>query len=148
VYRYDVDSSDSAAIASTSFNISERGREWGTTYHFRVSATNDNGTGPWAEIALRTTTTPGSVGEVEVCRVGDSNEYQVSWDTPEFDGFSPITHYKIDSGFYSETALSSPFTFIDPGSDKYYVWAYNENGRGAMSFGGYYFDWDDPCPGT
>ncbi|SVD80664.1 uncharacterized protein METZ01_LOCUS433518, partial [marine metagenome] len=77
-------------------DISWSGYDWGTTYLFRVAAINDFGIGPWAETSLVFGDAPSSLDWVAACRVGDSDDYRISWDVQGFDGGSPVTSFLVE----------------------------------------------------
>ena len=138
----------SAATTSTSKSIYSVA--YGTTYHFRISATNDNGTGPWAQTTITPSTTPDRPELVAVCRVGDSSEYRVSWSQPSSEGGSPITSYRVKWGSSQNTNASSPVTITITTSYGTTVFVYASNANGESNSASVYVSSysTDTCPGT
>jgi len=79
-------------------NYAHTGLTAGTTYHYRVSATNSVGTGAVSSVANATTTAatrPGPPTSVRVLASGN-DALQVVWGFPESDGGSAITGYRVE----------------------------------------------------
>jgi hypothetical protein len=111
------------------FGGGSSGFDWGTTYFIRVAAINDFGIGPWAETSLVFVDTPAPPDWVAACRVGDSDDYRISWGEAEFDGGSPVTSFIVERDYsyvidlergavlYPQeviSAESSPVTITEP----------------------------------
>ncbi len=84
----------------------------GTSYDFRVSATNSVGTGPASQIAIATpattnVTVPGAPTNL-VATGGQNTKIPLSWTTPSSNGGSAITDYKIE---YKTTASTTWISF-------------------------------------
>ncbi len=65
----------------------------GSGYVFRVSATNEAGTGPWSEVSASVTPYTVPDAPTDVSGVAGAGEVAVSWTAPGVDGGSAITGY-------------------------------------------------------
>jgi titin len=68
----------------------------GSGYVFRVSATNEAGTGPWSEVSASVTPYTVPDAPTDVSGVAGAGEVAVSWTAPGVDGGSAITGYKVE----------------------------------------------------
>lgn len=130
-------------ISATSLNVS--GLASGTTYYFRVKATNSVGdSASWSTTVSATTvvngpSAPTSVSYASLSQTG----FQVSWGAPVSNGGSAITGYDIqrsaDGSFSSPVTASpssSPYTYstLTPGTVYFVrVRAKNATANGAWS---------------
>ena len=86
---YSADNQSSVDDTSSNFGLTQ-----GTTYTFRVAATNDGGQGDWSDEASGSpATVPGAVGDFTVTENNESLD--LAWELPEDDGGSPVTGYVI-----------------------------------------------------
>ena len=118
-----------------------------TTWHYRVSAINQTGSGESSRVVFATTAA-GLLGPprklVAVAR--DHSQIDLSWERPESDDGSPVTGYRIVVSDDSEvtwtdlvantesTVTTHVHADLPPGTFRQYrVFAINENGTGAPS---------------
>ena len=82
----------------------------GTTYTFKVTASNPNGSGPASDPSNAVTPTSGSTASapLNVAAVPGSQSAQVSWSAPSDDGGSPVTGYIVTP--YVGTTAQTPTT--------------------------------------
>ena len=114
-----------------------RSLRWGNTYTYRVAQIDNKGVGPWAQTSIMLSTTPDGPDWVAACRIGASDNYQISWGsndgTPLGDGGSPITGYLLEWGYGSTanqvTVGSSPYVMTSPRSTGVFVYSINANGQ-------------------
>ena len=134
----------------TTTNYVPTGLSAGTTYHYRVSAINANGTGPASGTASATTdtgatTVPGAPTSLTATASGTTT-INLSWDAPSNDGGASISGYRIEvspNGNSSwtdrvantgTTTASYSHTGLSAGTTRYYrVSAINSVGTGAAS---------------
>src|SRR5213079_351419 len=69
----------------------------GTTYTFKVTASNPNGSGPVSDPSNAVTPTSGSLptAPLNAAAVAGSQSAQVSWSAPANNGGSPVTGYVV-----------------------------------------------------
>ena len=112
---------------------------WGDTYTYRVAQVDNNGVGPWAQTSITPSTTPDEPDWAEACRIGDSDNYQISWGSNDGeaigDGGSPITGYLLEWGYGSTADQvivgSSPYVLTSLG-DSVQVYSINANGQSRL----------------
>jgi hypothetical protein len=82
----------------------------GTTYTFKVTASNPNGSGPASDPSNAVTPTSGSTASapLNVGAVPGSQSAQVSWSAPSNNGGSPVTGYIVTP--YVGTTAQTPTT--------------------------------------
>ena len=125
-------------------NYSHRNLDPATIRHYRVRAVNENGVGPWSNVAMAMTTggKPGRPGLMASASGGTM--INLSWTAPAGDGGSPITGYEIEywdgsNGWMdlvmpAAGAISHTDRNLAGGSTKYYrIRAINAAGEGAWS---------------
>ena len=127
----------------TSSPITATGLANGTAYTFKVTATNDVGTGPAsaATAAVTPSTVPNKPTKVQAVR--GNGQATVSFAAPVAEGGvpgnggSPITSYTVSlDGVISVTKAASPITVTGLENGTEYtlnVWANNKNGKGAVA---------------
>jgi fibronectin type 3 domain-containing protein len=114
----------------------------GTTYYYRVSATNSVGEGDLSnEVAATIPTVPEAPENLTA--VGGDSYIRLTWSAPAWDGDSPITNYTIYRGLAPDgetlfvavgNTLSRNDTMAENGVTYYYrVSASNRLGEGALS---------------
>ena len=110
----------------------------GTTYSFRVAATNTDGTGAFSAAAAGTTARlPGKPSWVSV--VGFDGQAQLSWSNATLDSGHPVTKYTVASTPATTTqtttgALTLTFTGLTNGASySFKVTATNDVGDGPSS---------------
>ena len=132
-----------------------------TTRHYRVSAINGAGTGDPSNVASATTsaTVPGAPTGL-TATAKDTARIDIAWRTPEEDGGSPITGYRIERSsngvswvdlvFDTEdTNTNFSHTTLSPGERQYYrVSARNSAGVGPRSRVAFATTFDVPGPPT
>ena len=86
-----------ANTSSTAAKYSHTGLTPDTTLYYRVSAINEEGTGPSSNVDDATTdaTVPGAPTGLEAMAKG-SSQIDLSWTAPTYDGGSPVTGYRIE----------------------------------------------------
>ena len=132
---------------TTARDYSHTGLNPDTTLYYRVSAINEEGTGPSSNVDDATTdaTVPGAPTDLEAMAKG-SSRIDLSWTAPTYDGGSPVTGYKIEvsntgnSGWSvheantNTTARDYSHTGLNPDTTLYYrVSAINDVGTGPSS---------------
>ena len=132
---------------SSSTTYAHTGLESGTTWHYRVSAINSEGTGEPSNVASETTDIgpPRAPSSLSAVAPGES-QIRLSWAPPSDDGGARITGYRIDvstsggalwtvlNGNTGSISTAYTHTNLPPGSRRSYrVAAINSQGRGAYS---------------
>ena len=132
---------------SSSTTYAHTGLESGTTWHYRVSAINSEGTGEPSNVASETTEIgpPRAPSSLSAVASGES-QIRLSWAPPSDDGGARITGYRIDvstsggalwtvlNGNTGSISTAYAHTNLPPGSRRSYrVAAINSQGRGAYS---------------
>ena len=132
---------------SSSTTYAHTGLESGTTWHYRVSAINSEGTGEPSNVASETTEIgpPRAPSSLSAVASGES-QIRLSWAPPSDDGGARITGYRIDvstsggalwtvlNGNTGSISTAYTHTNLPPGSRRSYrVAAINSQGRGAYS---------------
>ena len=132
---------------STATDYRHTGLSGGTTFHYRVSAINANGTGDPSNVDRATTElrAPGAPRRLSATARGTSR-IALGWTAPLYNGGSPVTGYRIEvsrtrSGSWvaletdtESTTTAYTHTGLSPGSTRYYrVSAINRVDRGAWS---------------
>ena len=136
-----------ANTSSTAAKYSHTGLNPDTTLYYRVSAINEEGTGPSSNVDDATTdaTVPGASTDLEAMAKG-SSQIDLSWTAPTYDGGSPVTGYQVEvsedgesqweelEANTSSTAAKYSHTGLTPDTTLYYrVSAINEEGTGPSS---------------
>ena len=138
------------SLGSTAANVTaflHTGLAAGTNHHYRVTAVNRNGSGPWTFPASATTPragTPSAPRNLRATATGPSI-VDLAWAAPSLNGGSPIAHYEIhvpaSGGGWRllATTLSVVRAFRDANAPagtarRYRVRAVNANGPGAPAF--------------
>ena len=124
-----------------------RGLAAGITYHYRVTAVNRNGAGPWTFPESATTPRAGTPSAPRnlTAMAGGPSIVDLAWAAPSLNGGSAITHYEIhvpaSGGGWRllATTLSVVRAFRDATAPagtahRYRVRAVNANGPGAPAF--------------
>ncbi len=146
---------DDHILTSTAISSWQHEMSWGVTYLVRVAATGGyssvsygNGMGPWTQVSVFTSREPDAPTGTEACRIGDTDDYQISWNAPSDDGGSPITSYTLKWGFSEVTATSSPHIITRGGWASVSVYANNANGQSSSDYVFLSQYSTDACPGT
>ena len=120
----------------------------GTTYYYRVAATNSAGTGPPSNVAHATTEASAPAAPTNLTATASGpTRIVLSWTAPNDNGGVPITGYKIESSADGNDWGENPLvedtgndktTYTDPGltagtTRHYRVSAINRIGTGAPS---------------
>jgi len=138
-----------ADTGDTTTSYRHTGLSAGSTRHYRVSAINDDGTGPASDTASATTRAvgraPGPPTNLDATADG-TNAITLDWDAPSDTGSSNITGYKIEASEDDTTSwrtirpntgtrtTSYDHTGLDPGDTYYYrVSAINADSTSAPS---------------
>ena len=132
---------------SSSTTYSHTGLESGTTWHYRVSAINAEGTGEPSNVdSARTDIGPPRAPTSLSAVASGESRIRLSWAPPSDDGGARIIGYRIDrsttggspwielDGNTGSTSTSYTDSPLPPGTTRYYrVAAINSQGRGAYS---------------
>ena len=132
---------------SSSTTYAHTGLESGTTWHYRVSAINSEGTGEPSNVASETTEIgpPRAPSSLSAVASGES-QIRLSWAPPSDNGGARITGYRIDvstsggalwtvlNGNTGSISTAYTHTNLPPGSRRSYrVAAINSQGLGRFS---------------
>ena len=132
---------------SSSTTYAHTGLESGTTWHYRVSAINSEGTGEPSNVASETTDIgpPRAPSSLSAVASGES-QIRLSWAPPSDNGGARITGYRIDvstsggalwtvlNGNTGSISTAYTHTNLPPGSRRSYrVAAINSQGLGRFS---------------
>ena len=133
-------------IGTATNYVLRRGVVPGTTYHFRVRAENEDGTGAPSDVAITTAGTPGVVTNLRAIASG-ATQVDLSWTAPSNNGGAAITGYRIEVSpdgtdeSWSEleddtesTSASYSHSGLTAGTTRHYrVYAINSRGLGLIA---------------
>nr|MDO8115046.1 fibronectin type III domain-containing protein [Candidatus Sigynarchaeota archaeon] len=114
----------------------------GTTYYYRVYASNSDGNGPWSSVVNATIPYPPDA-PTDLAAAGADDQVLLSWTAPDFSGTYPITNYKVFRSTTPDTEIliakiENQWSWTDTGAIngvRYYykVCAVTGAGNGALS---------------
>lgn len=142
VLRGTTPGAETAYATTTATSYRDTGITPGTTYYYRVTATNAVGTGPASNEAAATPYTLASAPTLTAATGKDPGTAQLSWTTP-YDGGKPITGYNVYRGTSSGgevlvQTITQGTSYVDSGLQArttywYQVAAVTSAGVGARS---------------